>query len=165
MHSASMPRICRNLVIRSVEPLVLQKAMHRSKPVSFRIFSMASALPSWGTSMRNCLMSGLFCSSSRTVISAASRWYTQAMSMTSREIVAEKSPRFFRLFILSSRRVTSWMKPMSSIRSASSSTTVCAVSTRTVRRFMWSESRPGVATTIWGCFFSVSICRPMGAPP
>ena len=54
---------------------------------------------------------------------------------------------------------------MSSIRSASSSTTVWAVSTRTVRRFMWSERRPGVATTIWGCFFRVSICLPMGAPP
>ena len=46
---------------------------------------------------------------------------------------------------------------MSSIRSASSSTTVLAVSTRTVRRFMWSLSRPGVATTIWGRFFNVSI--------
>ena len=118
---------------------------------------MASALPSKLTSMRNCLISGLFCSSSRTVTSSASRWYTHAMSMTSREMVAENSPRFFRWFILSSRRVTSWMKPMSSIRSASSNTTVFAVSTRTVRRFMWSESRPGVATTIWGCFFSASI--------
>ena len=85
--------------------------------------------------------------------------------MTSREMVAEKSPRFLRLFIRSSSRVTSWMKPMSSMRSASSSTTVWAVSTRTVRRFMWSERRPGVATTIWGCFFRVSICLPMGAPP
>ena len=64
--------------------------------------------------------------------------------MTSREMVAEKRPRFLRLAILSNRRVTSWMKPMSSIRSASSSTTVRTVSTRTVRRFMWSLRRPGV---------------------
>ena len=85
--------------------------------------------------------------------------------MTSRLMVAEKSPRFFRFFITSSRRVTSWMKPMSSIRSASSSTAVWTESMRTVRRFMWSPKRPGVATTIWGLFFSASICLPMGCPP
>ena len=68
-----MPRICRNLVMRSVLPLVLQNTMQRSKPVSFKILAMASALPSKLTSMRNCLISGLFCSSSRTVTSSASR--------------------------------------------------------------------------------------------
>ena len=85
--------------------------------------------------------------------------------MTSRLMVAEKSPRFFRFFMWSRSRVTSWMKPMSSIRSASSRITVWAVSMRTVLRFMWSPRRPGVATTIWGRFFSVSICLPMGWPP
>ena len=85
--------------------------------------------------------------------------------MTSREMVAENMPRFWRLGILSRMRVTSWMKPMSSIRSASSSTTVCTLFKFTVRRFMWSLSRPGVATTIWGRRFSASICLPMGCPP
>ena len=74
MHSALTPRICKNLQMRSVLPLVLQKAMQRSKPVSRRIFVMASAFSLLATSMRNCLMSGLFCSSARTVISSASRW-------------------------------------------------------------------------------------------
>ena len=44
-------------------------------------------------------------------------------------------------------------------------TTVLTLSSLTVRRFMWSESLPGVATTICGRFFSASICLPIGAPP
>ena len=68
--------------------------------------------------------------------------------MTSRLMVAENIPIFFRCFSWSRIRVTSRTKPMSSIRSASSSTTVCTLSRRTVRRFIWSISRPGVATTI-----------------
>ena len=56
--------------------------------------------------------------------------------MTSREMVAENMPRFWRLGILSRMRVTSWMKPMSSMRSASSSTTVRTLLRLTVRRFM-----------------------------
>lgn len=126
---------------------------------------MASTFPSEGTSSRYCRMSGLFSLVACTVISSGSRWYTHEMSITSREIVAENIPRFFRLGILSRIRVTSWIKPMSSIRSASSSTTVCTLFKFTVRRFMWSLSRPGVATTIWGRRFSASICLPMGCPP
>ena len=85
--------------------------------------------------------------------------------MTSREMVAENMPRFLRLGILSRMRVTSWMKPMSSMRSASSSTTVCTSFTVTVRRFMWSDRRPGVATTIWGLRLRALICLPIGSPP
>ena len=87
------------------------------------------------------------------------------MSITSRLMVAENIPRFFRLFILSSSRVTSWIKPISSIRSASSSTTVRTLRTSTVRRLIWSLSRPGVATTIWGRRFRAVICLLMGWPP
>ena len=85
--------------------------------------------------------------------------------MTSREMVAENMPRFWRLGILSRMRVTSWMKPMSSMRSASSSTTVLTAFSTTVRRFIWSLRRPGVATTIWGLRFRALICLPMGWPP
>ena len=85
--------------------------------------------------------------------------------MTSREMVAENRPRFRRWGICLRMWVTSLIKPMSSIRSASSSTTVSTLCRRTVRRFMWSMSRPGVATTIWGRFFSWVICRSMGWPP
>ena len=56
--------------------------------------------------------------------------------MTSREMVAENRPRFLRLGIMSRILVTSSMKPMSSIRSASSKITVCTLSSRMVRRFL-----------------------------
>ena len=103
--------------------------------------------------------------SARTVISTGSRWYTQEISITSREMVAENMPRFLPcLGIWSRMRVTSRTKPMSSIRSASSSTTVSTLSSRTVRRFIWSIRRPGVATTIWGFFFSWSDLLVDGLP-
>ena len=69
-----------------------------------------------------------------TVISTSSRWYIQDTVMTSWEMVAENSPRFFRFFTLSMIRVTSLKKPISSIRSASSSTTVWILSRRMVLR-------------------------------
>ena len=34
-----------------------------------------------------------------------------------------------------------------------------------MRRFIWSDRRPGVATTIWGRRFRALICLPMGWPP
>ena len=44
-------------------------------------------------------------------------------------------------------------------------TTVWTLPSLTVWRFMWSIRRPGVATTIWGAFFSWVICLSMGWPP
>ena len=165
MASQVTPRIRSRPESRSVMFLVLQKAMTRSKPPISMRRTMASTFSFRSTSRRYWLMSGLFCSSARTVISTGSRWYTQEMSITSREMVAEKRPRFRRWGIRSRMRVTSRMKPMSSIRSASSSTTVSTWSRRTVRRFTWSIRRPGVATTIWGLFFNCVICLSMGCPP
>ena len=110
-------------------------------------------------------MSGLDSSTGRTVISTGSRWYTQEMSMTSRLMVAENMPRFLRCLSWSRMRVTSRTKPMSSIRSASSSTTVCTLSSRTVRRFMWSMRRPGVATRMSTPFFSRSTWGAWPTPP
>jgi hypothetical protein len=46
------------------------------------------------------------------------------------------------------------LKPMSSISSASSSTTAVTLSSTSVRRPMWSMARPGVATTA-----STPLCR------
>ena len=165
MQSASRPSIIKNALSRSVMPFVLQNAITRSWPSARMICAMTCALSFWPTSMRYCAISGLFSSLACTVISSGSRWYIQLMSMTSREIVAENIPRLRREASLSRMRVTSWIKPMSSMRSASSSTTVLTLSSLTVRRFMWSLRRPGVATTICGCFLSASICLPMGAPP
>ena len=97
---------------------------------------MAATLSALSTATRYWRISGLFSSSAGTVISSGSRWYIQLMSSTSREMVAENMPRFLREVILSMMRVTSWTKPMSSMRSASSRMTVSTLSSLTVRRFM-----------------------------
>ena len=68
--------------------------------------------------------------------------------MTSRLMVAENITICSFLGRLSRIFRTSLKKPMSSISSASSRTTVLTLSRRMVRRFMWSSIRPGVATTI-----------------
>ena len=79
-------------------------------------------------------MSGLFSSSARTVISTSSRWYIHETVMTSWEMVAENRPMVFLCLSLSRMWVTSLKKPISSIRSASSSTTVWTLSRRRVWR-------------------------------
>ncbi len=56
-------------------------------------------------------------------------------------------------------------KPMSSIWSASSSTTVSTPSRRTTPVFMWSSSRPGVATSTSTPRAMARICGPGLAPP
>ena len=73
MHWASSPRSCRNLVSRSVEPLVLQKQMTRSSCWARMMEAMASTFLSDGTSMRYCRISGLFSRVAWTVISSGSR--------------------------------------------------------------------------------------------
>ena len=84
--------------------------------------------------MEYCVMSGRLSVSAGTVISTSSRWYIHETVMTSCEIVAEKRPRLRRFLIFSMMCVTSSKKPMSSIRSASSRTTVCTRSSRSVLR-------------------------------
>ena len=54
---------------------------------------------------------------------------------------------------------------MSSIRSASSSVRISIAERSTVRRCMWSMSRPGVATTMSAPLLSAWICAPMPTPP
>ena len=56
-------------------------------------------------------------------------------------------------------------KPMSSISSASSSTTVRIPSTSSERRPRWSRTRPGVPTTTWTPRSSDCSCRKIGCPP
>ena len=57
-------------------------------------------------------------------------------------------------------RRTSWMKPMSSIRSASSSTKVSTQSRRTYPWFIRSHRRPGQAMTVSAplCMASTWLC-------
>ena len=56
-------------------------------------------------------------------------------------------------------------KPMSSISSASSKTSVLTCDKSTVLRLMWSSSLPGVPTKICGTCFKSLIWRRMSAPP
>ena len=113
---------------------VLQKMIVRSSP-SVRMRRMAmSTFSSGGQVMEYCVMSGRLSVSAGTVISTSSRWYIQETVMTSCEMVAENRPRFFRFLTRSMIFVTSSKKPMSSMRSASSSTTVCTLSSRSVLR-------------------------------
>ena len=56
-------------------------------------------------------------------------------------------------------------KPMSSISSASSSTTSLMPSSCSVPRLMWSMARPGVATTMCTPSRSAPSWRPIGWPP
>ena len=55
--------------------------------------------------------------------------------------------------------------PISSIRSASSSTTWTMSPRYSVRRWMWSSTRPGVPTTRSTPFCRERICRSIGSPP
>ena len=110
---------------------VLQKMIVRSSP-SVRMRRMAmSTFSSGGQVMEYWVMSGRLSVSAGTVIST---WYIHETVMTSCEMVAEKRPRFFRFLTRSMIFVTSSKKPISSIRSASSSTTVCTLSSRSVLR-------------------------------
>ena len=62
-------------------------------------------------------------------------------------------------------RFSGGRKPMSSIRSASSRTTISIAVRSMVRRSRWSMSRPGVATTMSTPRRSVRTCGMIGSPP
>jgi hypothetical protein len=79
-------------------------------------------------------------------------------------IVAEKSSVWRLAGSASTMRRTSGQKPMSSIRSASSSTSVSRPSNLVPER-MWSISRPGVATTNGMPAARARDCGSIGAPP
>ena len=87
--------------------------------------------------------------------------------MTSSGIVAEKSSvcRAAESGSTCTMRRTSGQKPMSIIRSASSSTSVSSLSKPTVLLRMWSINRPGVATTMSTPDLRARSCGPMSTPP
>ena len=72
-------------------------------------------------------------------------------------MVAENSDMVFSSGVCSSIVFMSSMKPMSSMVSASSSTTWVAPSSLTEPRLMWSMSLPGVATITSGFLRMASI--------
>ena len=88
-----------------------------------------------------------------------------ARSAISRGIVAEKNSVWRLRGSLVTILRMSWMKPMSSMRSASSSTNTSTRSSVTARCCMRSSRRPGVATSTSTPWASVRIWRPIGTPP
>ncbi len=87
----------------------------------------------------------------------------------SRRISLEKvaeNIRFWRSF--DSRLMIRWMsgrKPMSSMRSASSSTRICTCDRFSVFCSTWSSRRPGVATSSSQPLRSAIVCGFMSTPP
>ena len=74
-------------------------------------------------------------------------------------IVAENSHLFFTDDKYPSISFSSSLKPMLSISSASSKTTILTLLRSTASRFTRSINLPGVATTIWVGFFKAFMCH------
>ena len=125
---------------------------------SSRLRSRSTGWTTWRTSSAGVLRRATSTVAGRSRKPSASR-------RISSENVAEKS-RFWR-FTGSRARIfrMSRMKPMSSIRSASSSTRISTRERSMVRWFTWSRSRPGVATTISGPARSARTCGSNPTPP
>src|SRR2546426_619873 len=81
------------------------------------------------------------------------------------EVVAENSIVWRLTGSAARMRRTSGANPMSSIRSASSSTSTSSREKSTCPRSMWSRRRPGVATTMSAPCFSARVCGSIPTPP
>ena len=134
MQSASSPMRTKSSRRRWHMTFVLQKTMVRSSRSVRMSRLVISIFSSGGQVMEYCVMSGRLSVSAGTVISTSSRWYIHETVITSCEMVAENRPRLRRFLTFSMIFVTSSKKPMSSMRSASSNTTVCTLSNESVRR-------------------------------
>jgi hypothetical protein len=90
-----------------------------------------------------------------------------ANRITSSGIVAEKNIvcREAEGGSASAMRRTSGQKPMSIIRSASSSTKISSFEKSPTLLRMWSSSRPGVATTMSTPALRARSCGSIGTPP
>ncbi|MNR27708.1 hypothetical protein D3C85_1449930 [compost metagenome] len=88
-----------------------------------------------------------------------------ARVLISLEKVAENSSVWRSFGSIASTFLMSWMKPMSSMRSASSSTRISTPDRSTVFWPAWSSRRPGVATRMSTGLRSWAICGLMPTPP
>ena len=96
---------------------------------------------------------------------AGSLSMVEARSAISADIVAEKNSVCLFLGSVATMRCTSRTKPMSSMRSASSSTSTSTQSKRRCFLLCKSSRRPGVATKISGILRSALICGCAATPP
>ena len=163
--SAEKPKCCNEPATSSTSLRMLQNTTHDSTPRCASRPASAVCLRSGSTRTKRCSMTACSCGAS-TVTSSGSRRVLRAMSRMASVKVAENSRlwRSFGVLPVISRMGSS--KPMSNMRSASSSTSV-----RTLPRcstFLRSSSwmRPGVPTTTRGsCASSERICGSSGRPP
>ena len=94
-----------------------------------------------------------------------SRMISAADRITSGDVVAEKNSVWRVGGSAATIFFTSGQNPMSSMRSASSSTSAARWSNRKPPYRMWSIRRPGVATTTSTPASSARVCGPMSTPP
>ncbi len=100
-----------------------------------------------------------------TSISAGRLSRRSARALISSLKVALNSRLCFCAGTMASTFLMSWMKPMSSMRSASSSTKICTWLRSSVPCWWWSSRRPGVATRMSTPWRRRSICGCMPTPP
>ena len=103
----------------------------------------------------------------RRATSISAGWFSSrsARVLISSLKVAENSRLCFFAGTIASTFLMSWMKPMSSMRSASSSTKICTWLRSSVPCWWWSSRRPGVATRMSTPRRSALICGCMPTPP
>ena len=165
MAIASMPSLPSCSARRLAPCLVLVKTstcVQRREPIRY---DSSARLRVLGTRWALCATSSDAVLRGATSTSAGLSSRPCASERISGEKVAENS-RFWRLAgSLAMTRRISWMKPMSSMRSASSSTKISTPDRSTVPCCTWSSSRPGVATRMSTGWRSAWICGLMLTPP
>src|SRR6476660_9926114 len=162
--SDARPALASARTTLSAPRLVRVKTSTRSTDFSRNTSASRPGLPARSTWMTRCAIRSTVVAAGVTATRTGSRSIWLARSAISRGIVAEKNSVWRLLGSLVTILRMSWMKPMSSMRSASSSTKTSTRSSWTARLCMRSRSRPGVATRTSTPFVSARIWRLMGTP-
>ena len=159
------PAPSRKRPTRSEPCLVRQKtSVWRSGPVVSTCASR-SRFCSCGQAKTRCTTVEATTCSGATSMRTGSSEKVFEMAMISFDSVAERSSVWRLAGTVVMIRFSGGRKPMSSMRSASSSTTISMPDRSMVRRSRWSIRRPGVATTISTPRRRVRTCPMIGSPP
>ncbi len=145
--SAAMPSLPRFCTTRSAPCLVRAKTITRRTSGAVTSAASRARLAAVSTTSRRCSTRSTVVACGATSTRTGSLRKPWARLATSAGMVAENSADCRRGCSAATIFRTGWMKPMSSMRSASSSTTQRVWSSRIERSSIRSVSRPGVATT------------------
>ena len=165
METASKPSSTSPFISRSAPRLVRAKTSVRADMSRRSRSRKASPLAPLSMKRTDCAIFATARPGGVTSTRAASLRKVAAISFISRAMVAENSmvcrspPSAFAM------RRSAWMKPRSSIWSASSRTRRRVAERSTAPRSIRSIRRPGVATRMSTPPFSRPACRPIGCPP